>query len=266
MNIVAWNNPDGTRAHGALDGSTVTLLDGELFSLTSTNLERPLSELPPLVAPIQPRSIICVGLNYRDHAAESNLPIPTVPALFTKLTSTLTASGDAIRLPALSTHIDYEAELGVVIGRTTRNVSVDEALASVFGYLCVNDVSARDLQTAEGFGWVRGKSADTFCPVGPAITTADEISDPQKLRVRAVVNGETLQDSNTAEMIFTVAEIISFISQAVTLQPGDLICTGTPSGVGVARSPQRFLLDGDSVRIEIDGLSALENPVVKGDN
>jgi 2-keto-4-pentenoate hydratase/2-oxohepta-3-ene-1,7-dioic acid hydratase in catechol pathway len=213
------------------------------------------------VLPIErPQKIICVGLNYRDHAEEQGVTPPEKPILFAKWPNTLVGPGDPIVLPQASEKVDYEAELGVVMGARVRNVSVENALEAVGGYICVNDVSARDLQFSDG-QWTRGKSPDTFCPVGPHVVPAAEVPDPQALGIRAVLNGRTMQDSSTANMIFGVAEIVSFISQVITLEPGDLIATGTPAGVGVFRDPPVFLQPGDEITIEIDGLGALTNPV-----
>ncbi len=206
-----------------------------------------------------PSKIICIGLNYRDHAAESGMAIPERPLIFSKWPNTLIGPGDAIVLPTLSDQVDYEAELGVVIGTRAAKVAVADALAHVKGYCCSNDVSARDVQLGDG-QWARGKSLDTFCPVGPLVP-ASQVPDPQQLRVRAILNGETMQDASTADMIFSVAEIISFISQGITLEPGDLILTGTPPGVGFARKPPIFLRAGDEITVEIDGLGSLSNPV-----
>ena len=218
-------------------------------------------EAVKLTSPIpEPGKIICVGLNYRDHAVETGMPIPTSPILFSKFNNTVIGPGDAIRIPPITSQCDYEAELGVVIGKTASEVKTENALDYVLGYTCVNDVSARDLQFADG-QWVRGKSLDTFCPIGPWIVTADEIPDPQNLWIRCDVNGQRLQDSSTAQMIFAVDEIISFISQAITLEPGDLIATGTPVGVGFARKPPVFLKAGDTVVVDIEAIGPLENPV-----
>jgi 2,4-didehydro-3-deoxy-L-rhamnonate hydrolase len=185
---------------------------------------------------------------------------PEKPILFAKWPNTLIGPGEPIELPAISEQVDYEAELGVVIGSRVRNVSVENALEAVAGYVCVNDVSARDLQFSDG-QWTRGKSPDTFCPVGPQVVPAAELPDPQALGIRAVLNGRTMQDSSTANMIFGVAEIIAFASQTITLEPGDLIATGTPAGVGVFRDPPVFLQAGDEITIEIDGIGSLTNPV-----
>ena len=209
----------------------------------------------------RPQKIVCIGLNYSDHAGEQGVPLPERPILFAKWPNTLIGPGEPIVVPAISQKVDYEAELGVVIGRQVKGVSADTALEAVAGYVCVNDVSARDLQFGDG-QWVRGKSPDTFCPVGPRLVPASEIPDPQALRIRAVLNGETMQDSTTANMVFGVAEIVSFVSQAITLEPGDLIATGTPAGVGAFRDPPVFMQAGDEVTIEIEGIGSLTNPVV----
>jgi 2-keto-4-pentenoate hydratase/2-oxohepta-3-ene-1,7-dioic acid hydratase in catechol pathway len=215
----------------------------------------------PIAIP-RPGKIVCVGLNYRDHAAEGGMDLPKAPLLFAKWPNTLIGDGDAVVLPPESTQVDYEAELGVVIGTKAKRVSERDALDHVEGYICVNDVSARDLQFADG-QWTRGKSPDTFCPVGPRLVPRDEIADPQALAIRCIVNGEALQDSSTAQMIFSVAEIIAYTSQIITLEPGDLIATGTPAGVGVFRDPKVLLKDGDEVSVEIEGLGTLTNPFIK---
>lgn len=188
------------------------------------------------------------------------MPIPETPILFAKFANAVVGSGQPVRIPPITDQVDYEAELGVVIGRRATAVSVDDALDHVLGYTCVNDVSARDLQFADQ-QWVRGKTLDSFCPMGPWIVTTDELPDPQTLGIRCYVNNELLQDSSTKQMIFSVAELVSFISQGVTLEPGDVIATGTPPGVGFARTPQVFLRPGDTVRVEIDGIGSLWNPI-----
>jgi 2-keto-4-pentenoate hydratase/2-oxohepta-3-ene-1,7-dioic acid hydratase in catechol pathway len=217
------------------------------------------------VLPIErPQKIICVGLNYSDHAEEQGVDLPERPLLFAKWPNTLIGPGEPIVIPSITERVDYEAELGIVMGSRVRGVSVENALETVAGYVCVNDVSGRDLQFADG-QWVRGKSLDTFCPVGPALVPASEIADPQALGIRAILNGEVMQNSTTANMVFGVAEIIAFVSQAITLEPGDLIATGTPAGVGVFRDPPVLLQPGDEITIEIDGIGALTNPVRGGD-
>jgi 2-keto-4-pentenoate hydratase/2-oxohepta-3-ene-1,7-dioic acid hydratase in catechol pathway len=210
-----------------------------------------------------PQKIVCIGLNYRDHAEEQGAPLPERPLLFAKWPNTLIGNGDAIRIPPVTRQVDYEAELGVVIGRRASRVSTDDALDHVRGYVVANDVSARDLQFSDG-QWVRGKSLDTFLPVGDLVP-ASTVPDPQALPIRAIRNGETLQDSNTGNMVFGVAEIVSFVSQAITLEPGDLIITGTPAGVGAFRDPQVWLEPGDEITIEIDGVGSITNPVTSAD-
>jgi 2-keto-4-pentenoate hydratase/2-oxohepta-3-ene-1,7-dioic acid hydratase in catechol pathway len=214
-----------------------------------------------IVRPFLPANVFCVGLNYREHARESDLPLPQQPVLFAKWTSSVTGPGDPIVLPSTTREVDYEAELAVVIGERCRKVHSEEALNYVAGYTCMNDVSARDFQRNDG-QWVRAKSQDTFGPIGPYLVTSDEIVDPQNLRIRCSINGRILQDSNTADMVFGVRDLIAYISQGTTLNPGDLITTGTPQGVGVARKPQIFLKNGDDVVVEIDGIGSLQNPVV----
>jgi len=207
-----------------------------------------------------PSKIVCVGLNYRDHAEEQGVDLPEAPLLFAKWPNTLIGAGDPIVIPPITSKVDYEAELGVVIGARMRNVSEENALDGVEGYLCLNDVSARDLQFSDG-QWVRGKSLDTFCPVGPTVVPAADVPDPQGLSIRALVNGRVLQDSSTAQMVFGVAAVIAHVTRAITLEPGDLIATGTPAGVGAFRDPPVFLQPGDEVTIEIERLGALTNPV-----
>ena len=208
----------------------------------------------------RPGKIVCIGLNYADHVLETNTTRPERPLIFSKFSSCAIDPGEPISWSgSLTQQVDYEAELAVVIGRTARRVSVEEALGYVGGYTCANDVSARDLQLGDG-QWIRGKSLDTFCPLGPVLVSADAIPDPQSLNIRCELNGETVQDSNTRELIFGVAELVAFCSQAFTLEPGDVILTGTPSGVGLGRTPPLWMKDGDVVAIEIEGIGRLENP------
>jgi 2-keto-4-pentenoate hydratase/2-oxohepta-3-ene-1,7-dioic acid hydratase in catechol pathway len=214
---------------------------------------RPIADLELLPPVNRPAKIVAVGRNYRDHADEQAVDMPTRPLLFTKFTTALVGDGAEIRWdPALTSQVDYEAELAVVIGRRARSVDEASALDHVFGYTCLNDVSARDIQFGDG-QWVRGKSLDTFCPMGPIVVTADEIPDPQTLAIRCLVNGEMRQSSNTSQMFFPVARIVAFCSGTFTLEPGDVIATGTPGGVGT------FLADGDEVVVEIDGIGRLRN-------
>jgi 2-keto-4-pentenoate hydratase/2-oxohepta-3-ene-1,7-dioic acid hydratase in catechol pathway len=218
-----------------------------------------------LLAPIpDPQKIICLGLNYRDHAEESGMPIPTEPILFSKYPSTLIGQGAEIVLPRVSTEVDYEAELVFVIGRRCKLVERGDAMDYVAGYTVGHDVSARDWQLNKpGKQWMAGKTFDTFAPMGPALVTADEVPDPHALGIRLRLNGKTMQDSSTSQLIFKVDEVVSYLSQIMTLEPGDLIFTGTPPGVGMARKPPVWLQPGDVCEVEIDGLGTLRNPVVK---
>jgi 2-keto-4-pentenoate hydratase/2-oxohepta-3-ene-1,7-dioic acid hydratase in catechol pathway len=212
-------------------------------------------------APVpRPAKLICIGLNYRDHAAESNMPIPERPVVFSKFSTAVIAPGEAVVVPATSQQVDYEAELAVVIGRRAKNVSRDQAYHYVLGYTAFNDVSARDFQFADG-QWQRGKSCDTFAPMGQTIVTKDLIPDPHKLSIKLILNGQTMQDSNTDQLIFGVPELIEFLSETITLEPGDVIATGTPPGVGFARKPPVFLKPGDEMIVEIEGIGGLNNPV-----
>jgi 2-keto-4-pentenoate hydratase/2-oxohepta-3-ene-1,7-dioic acid hydratase in catechol pathway len=215
-----------------------------------------------LLAPVHPRKVVAIGLNYRDHIEETGLATPTAPLVFAKFPSSIIGPEEPIVIDtAISQRVDWEVELAVVIGRSMRCVPVDEALSHVFGYTVANDVSARDVQFGDG-QWVRGKSLDTFCPVGPWVVTADDIPNPQALRLRTRVNGETVQDASTVQMVFGVAELLAYCSQSFTLEAGDLVLTGTPWGCGEFMTPARSLADGDVVEVEIDGIGCLRNPVV----
>ena len=250
---------DGTIV--AINGDPLTGMPGGMpYSVT-----RRVISGAQLLAPVVPSSVLCIGLNYRRHAAESGVAVPDHPVLFMKMPSSVQRPGGPIVLPRAlrSDEVDYECELAVVIGRRCCNVARERALDYVLGYTCGNDVSARDWQMQWGGGqWCRGKTFATFCPLGPALVTADEIPDPNALRLRTVVNGETLQDWNTSDMIFDVRELIAFLSGSSTLEPGTVIMTGTPHGVGAARTPPRFLQPGDTVTVEIEKIGALTNPVV----
>jgi 2-keto-4-pentenoate hydratase/2-oxohepta-3-ene-1,7-dioic acid hydratase in catechol pathway len=213
-------------------------------------------------APVpRPGKIICIGLNYRDHAAESNMLIPEKPVVFSKFSTSVIAPGEPVVLPSTSQQVDYEAELAVVIGRRAKNITADRACDYVLGYTAFNDVSARDFQFADG-QWQRGKSCDTFAPMGQTIVTTDAITDPHKLSIKLVLNGQIMQDSNTDQLIFGVPALIEFLSQTITLEPGDVIATGTPPGVGFARNPPVFLKPGDEMEVLIEGMGGLGNPVV----
>lgn len=220
----------------------------------------PLTEVR-ILAPLRPPKIICVGQNYMDHCREQHVAPPAKPLLFSKYPTCVIGPDEAIRWPkGLTEQVDYEVELGVVIGRRARMIPEAQALDIVFGYVPVVDVSARDLQFGDG-QWMRGKSLDTFCPLGPVVVSADEMPDPQNIPLKTRVNGVTYQDSNTGEMIFPVSHLISYMSQAFTLEPGDLILTGTPHGVGVFRDPQVFLKPGDMLEVEVGDFGTLRNPV-----
>lgn len=216
-----------------------------------------------LLAPVsRPGKLICIGLNYRDHAAESKMPIPERPIVFSKFTTSIIGHEQTVILPAGSEKSDYEAELAVIIGRRAKGVKPEDALDYVLGYTNLNDVSERGYQFADG-QWQRGKSCDTFAPIGPYIATKDEISNPHALSIKLRLNGETLQDSNTDQLIFDIPALIAFLSETITLEPGDVIATGTPPGVGFARNPPIFLKDGDHIEIEVEGLGVLSNSVIQ---
>ncbi|GAB4444467.1 MAG: hypothetical protein Kow0031_26910 [Anaerolineae bacterium] len=219
----------------------------------------PLSEAG-LAAPLTfPTKIVAIGKNYADHAAETKSKVPERPLAFTKFTTAIIGPNDLVTWdPALTSSVDYEGELAVIIGKTARRVSQAEALNHVFGYTCANDVSARDLQYGDG-QWVRGKSLDTFCPLGPWLVTADELPNPQTLDIKCEINGTVMQHSNTSKMIFSVAYLISFLSQSFTLLPGDIILSGTPDGVGGFREPPIFMQNGDEMAVEIEGIGRLVN-------
>jgi 2-keto-4-pentenoate hydratase/2-oxohepta-3-ene-1,7-dioic acid hydratase in catechol pathway len=210
-----------------------------------------------------PGKIVCVGLNYRKHAEETGAAIPSTPVLFSKFLNTVAAPDEDVPLTDAATQYDYEVELAVVMGDTAKNVSAADALNSVFGYATANDLSARDLQTRTS-QWLLGKTMDKFMPIGPYLVTADEVPDPQKLAIRTWLNGELRQDSNTDDMIFPVAEIISYISRHFTLEPGDVIITGTPEGVILGMAEKRWMVPGDVVEVEVEGLGKLRNRMVAG--
>jgi 2-keto-4-pentenoate hydratase/2-oxohepta-3-ene-1,7-dioic acid hydratase in catechol pathway len=218
--------------------------------------------LPPVP---DPRKIICVGLNYKDHAAEGGVPIPKEPVLFSKYATALIGHGDNIVLPPVSTEVDYEAELVIVVGKGGKNIAAKSGADHAAGYTIGHDVSARDWQLKkDGKQWMVGKTFDTFAPTGPVLVTADEVPNPHNLAIRLRLNGKTMQDSSTSQMVFRVGDILAYLSQVFTLEPGDLIFTGTPPGVGFARKPPVFLKGGDVVEVEIEGLGVLRNPVVQG--
>jgi len=252
---------------GRLEGDLVQPLAGTIEDvLADPGSARPegdpvpladLTLLPPVTTP---GKIICIGLNYRDHAAETGKPVPTEPILFAKFANSLAPDGATVRVPELARELDWEAELTVVIGRGGRDIPRARALDHVAGYTIANDLSSRALQRSGG-QWTRGKAIDGFLPLGPWITTSDEIADPQALRVRCLVNGAVMQDGSTSEMVFGVADLVAELSRTITLAPGDLICTGTPPGVGMGKQPPVFLRDGDEVVVEIEGLGRLTTRV-----
>jgi 2-keto-4-pentenoate hydratase/2-oxohepta-3-ene-1,7-dioic acid hydratase in catechol pathway len=258
MRICRFRDRAGRVAHGRIDGDQVTTLTGDLFGGWRADGARiPLAEAR-LLAPIAPPNVIAVGNNYRAHVEEGKGEIPKAPLMFFKTTTTVADPGSAIPLPAMAPNeVDYEAELAVVIGRTARDVTPERALDHVLGYTCANDVSARDCQRGDG-QWARGKSFDGFAPLGPWLETT---LDPADARVRLRLNGQTMQDASTRLMIFDVRTLISHLSRCMTLLPGTVILTGTPSGVGFARTPPVYLRAGDRVEVEIDGIGTLAHTI-----
>jgi 2-keto-4-pentenoate hydratase/2-oxohepta-3-ene-1,7-dioic acid hydratase in catechol pathway len=262
MRIIRFMS-EGEIHHGVPIGDTsARKIEGDLFGkyeVTGTVLA-----VEKLLAPLVPADILCIGLNYREHAAESGSPIPQNPVLFIKAGNALNNPGDPIPIPRRSTMIDYEAELAIVIGRAAKHVSRERAMDYVFGYTCANDVSSRDWQRDKNLGggqWARGKSFDGFCPLGPAIVTKDEIPNPNALAIKTILNGQTMQDLTTGDMIFDVPALIESLSSTMTLRPGTVILTGTPQGVGFARTPPVWLKEGDKVIVEIEKIGRLENTV-----
>ncbi len=285
MRLVTVQTEQGPRACGEFEGHYIDLNLADpslpstvkgLLALGTEGLRRAAEALPigerkhdparaTLLAPVpDPAKIVCLGLNYRDHAAESGMDVPSEPILFSKYPTALIGHGAPIILPPESTEVDYEAELVVVIGVGGYDIPRERAMGHVAGYAVGHDVSARDWQLGKpGKQWMAGKTFDTFAPVGPALVTADEVPDPQSLGIRLRLNGRTMQDSNTNQLVFPVDEIVSYLSRIFTLEPGDLIFTGTPPGVGMARKPPVWLQPGDIVEVEIDGLGTLRNPVIR---
>ena len=264
MKIIRYQDKKGNLGHAALQAEGTPLqLAGNIVD--SPKLTTKKADMAKLLAPIEPRAIICIGLNYRKHAEETKAKLPQFPVVFFKNPASLQNPGDPIQLPThlKSDEVDYECELAVVIGKRAKNVPRAKAFEYILGYTCANDVSARDWQKERGGGqWCRGKSFDTFCPLGPCLVTRDEIPNPNALTIRTVVSGEVLQDWNTNDMIFDVPTLIEFLSGSTTLLPGTVILTGTPHGVGMARTPRRWLHAGDSVSVEIEKIGTLTNPVV----
>lgn len=283
MKLVTYQSDCGPRAAALADGRTVDLNQADptipscikqLLAAGPEMIRRAagavasaealpnegLTLLPPIPSP---EKIICVGLNYADHAREGGFEPPPEPVIFSKFATAVLADGQPIVLPPASQQVDYEAELVAVIGRGGRNIARSDALGHVAAYCCGNDVSARDWQLGKAGGqWLLGKTFDTFAPFGPYLVTADEVTDPHSLQIRTRVNGQTMQDSNTSQLIFPVDELIEYVSAVCTLSPGDVLFTGTPPGVGFARKPPVFLQAGDMVEVEVEGLGVLRNPVV----
>ncbi|MCZ6599081.1 MAG: fumarylacetoacetate hydrolase family protein [Planctomycetota bacterium] len=256
--FIAWFDMEGQLFQKARDLFETLRTNPEIGAAMRSKALLPRREVT-LRAPVpRPGKVICIGRNYRDHAAEGGVEIPERPLIFSKFATSIIGPGETVRIPPGSEKVDYEAELAVVIGARARNVSADRALDFVLGYANFNDVSARDFQFGDG-QWQRGKSCDTFAPIGPYIATTDEIPSPHELRIRLRLNGDTMQDSNTDQMIFGVPQLIAAITESVTLEPGDVIATGTPHGVGFARKPPVWLKPGDELEVEIEGLGVLRN-------
>lgn len=255
----------GKVQHGSyVDGNWAHPLTSDLLDpKMQVDFHRTL-KIDKLLAPIIPTDILCIGLNYREHANETGSAIPVNPMLFIKASGTLNNPNDPIIAPKISTQIDYEAELAVIIGKDAKNVTRDRALDYVLGYTCANDVSVRDWQKEKSLGggqFARGKSFDTHCPLGPWIVTKDEIANPNALAIKGILNDQVLQDGSTSDMIFDVPTLIENLSNTMTLRSGSILLTGTPSGVGVARNPQVWLKDGDTFVVEIEKIGRLENPI-----
>jgi 2-keto-4-pentenoate hydratase/2-oxohepta-3-ene-1,7-dioic acid hydratase in catechol pathway len=266
MRLVTFS-VDGKPDAGVLTGEKVTAFGKDMLSviasgdLVPTGSSYDLKDVKMLAPIPRPPKLICIGLNYLDHAKETGQQVPDVPTVFNKFTNVVIGPGESIVLPNASKAPDYEAEMAVVIGPGGRNIPAGKAMDHVFGYTIVNDVSARDIQNATS-QWLLGKTCDTFAPMGPWIVTADEIADPHALDIWLEIGGQRLQNSNTRELIFKIPRLIEYISSVVTLEPGDVIATGTPGGIGFKRNPQRLLKPGDEVTIHVDGIGELRNPVV----
>ena len=264
MRIVRFIDENGQIQHGRnFENASADLLSGDPFSgLKDTGKS---CRVKKLLAPVMPPAVFGIGLNYHDHALETGMVTPKYPVMFMKNPAAVTNPEDPILLHPCCMNppeVDYETELAVIISRPAKDVAVADALNFVLGYTVANDVSARRWQGKRGAGqWVRGKSFDTFCPLGPELVTGDEIPDPQNLRLTSVLNGKIMQDANTADMIFSVAELISYLSTGATLLPGSVILTGTPAGVGFTRKPPVFLMPGDTIEVTVKGIGTLRNPV-----
>jgi 2-keto-4-pentenoate hydratase/2-oxohepta-3-ene-1,7-dioic acid hydratase in catechol pathway len=266
MKIVRFVSEDNQTLSGLFDPEqpeSARIIQGNIFGDFEMTSKR--AKIKSFLSPIEPCNILALGLNYRKHADETKIAYPEIPVLFIKATTSVAGHLSPILLPiAGPQEVDYEAELAIIIGKRIKNVPPDEAMDCILGYTCANDVSARDWQMKkQKTQWARGKSFDTFCPLGPYLVTRDEIPDPDRLRIRTILNGNTLQDSNTADMIFDVPAIISDLSRSMTLLPGTVILTGTPEGVGFTRQPPVYLKDGDTVIIDIENIGQLTNPVIR---
>jgi len=264
MRIIRYEDARGNAGYAVeeADGGGRWRIEGDIFGEHRVTRER--ADVKKLLAPVAPVAFLCIGLNYRQHAAETNAKIPEFPVLFMKSPGAVQNPGDPILLPThlRSNEVDYECELAAVIGKRCKNVAKANALDCVLGYTCANDVSARDWQRQFGGSqWCRGKTFDTFAPLGPCLVTRDEIPNPNNLRIRTLLNGAVMQDGNTSDMIFDVPTLIEFLSGSMTLLPGTVILTGTPSGVGMARKPPVWLKPGDMVTVEVEGIGQLTNPV-----
>jgi 2-keto-4-pentenoate hydratase/2-oxohepta-3-ene-1,7-dioic acid hydratase in catechol pathway len=264
MKIIRYEDPQGNVHFGQVhDAARVTRLEGDLYSGLSDTGQA--ADVAKRLAPLVPVDILCIGLNYRKHAEEGGKPLPEFPVLFMKNVGAVQHPGEPIVLPRRlrSDAVDYECELAVVIGRPCYNVRREAALGYVLGYMAANDVSARDWQMKWGGGqWCRGKTFATFCPLGPVLVTADEIPQPNQLAIKTILNGHIMQDANTQDMIFDIPTLIEFLSSSTLLLPGTVILTGTPHGVGGARTPPVYLQPGDTVTVEIERIGALTNPVI----
>ncbi|MCC6353019.1 MAG: fumarylacetoacetate hydrolase family protein [Verrucomicrobiae bacterium] len=251
----------GNTLHVAVQDGAFRPIAGDIFGRWEPGDDTIPPDRAQLLAPVDPPQIICIGLNYRRHAAESNMAVPDAPVIFVKTANCIVAHAQPILLPAIAPdEVDYEAELAIVIGRTAKRIPESAAADHILGFTCANDVSARDCQLRLDKQWARGKCFDTFAPLGPWIATG---IDGDNLSIRLSINGEVLQDSRTSDMIFHCAQLVSYVSHSMTLLPGSVILTGTPEGVGFGRKPQRFLRDGDTVSVEIEGIGTLTNPVTK---
>ena len=261
MKLARIRTADGAIQYAELHSDHCRLLAAPPFPdvrLTDVSVDR---DTVRILAPVDPTQIVAIGKNYREHAAETGSDVPDAPIVFIKTPNTVVATGDPVILPAMAPHeVDYECELVIVIGKKTRNITEDDVPNHVLGYTCGNDVSARDCQLKQDQQWARGKCFDTFAPMGPCIETD---LDPDNAAIRTLLNGEAMQDSNTRDLIFSTRFLVSYVSRCMTLHPGSVIMTGTPPGVGMARTPPRFLREGDTVTVEIDGIGTLTNPVVR---